>query len=706
MNYRILIITIAGLLVNIVSTSSPFNACNLHRELEQDKPELSPVVPFRFFHEEEERMYTQMIEMKEKYGLSRFLIVEPTDEVKLLGYPSDSLYVEIGERILAIKNRMQKHGIEIGWWCAPSLRMGPNAPFQYITDVTGKVANAAPCPFDKDFQDDFARKIAIVAKIAKPFRIQFEDDYEISWHPFNVSFGCFCPAHLREFSRRQGREYQREELESIFREVNSQSIELRKAWSDVAKGSLVDLATKVRARLDEVDSTIQITLCQSAAADFDGNFTEEVAKAFAGNTQPSVRLYGSGYSVDKLTAIPEYLFHVLYCKQHLPSHFELIHESDTYPHTRYFTSANMMRSLMTGALSCGLDDFLFYPTQYLDNPLEEKAYVEMYKDEERRLLALKNSVRNTEVVGCEILYLPEAHVTNPYRREMPNPLWNTIYYNGWVPVLGRYGIPYTSKKKKVKFVSGNILDIMADEEVKQILSEGVFLDGVAAESLYKRGFGELIGIQTITQGTKADFCFESIRHPENFDKIEGKLMYNLMFAPAGSEVGGGFYEISPMKEAKVITDFLNPQKEPVIPGLVTFENRLGGRVAITSYDISSNESSSIFNYKKKELVREIISWLGKEPLAISILDQPNTFCIFNQSKDDKYGILTALNMTADIFDSFSIIVSEHWKNSKIEVLQKDGNWAPVEHIDKKNIKTISIAMAPLSPLVLKFTKSK
>jgi hypothetical protein len=706
MYYKILITTITGLLFNIFSISFSLNAGNLHCESEQDRSGLSPVVPFRFFQEEEERMFAQMIEMKEKYGLCRFLIVEPTDEVKLLGYPSDSLFVKIGKRILAIKNRMQKHGIEIGWWCAPSLRMGPNAPFQYITDITGRVANATPCPLDKDFQDDFAKKIAIVAKIAKPFRIQIEDDYEISWHPFDINFGCFCPAHLREFSRCQGHEYQREELESIFRGVNSQSIELRKAWSEVAKRSLVDLAIKVRARLDEVDSTVQITLCQSAAADFDGNFTEEVAEAFAGNTQPSVRLYGSGYSVDKLTAIPEYLFHVLYCKQHLPSHFELLHESDTYPHTRYFTSANMMRSLMIGALSCGLDDFLFYPTQYLDNPLEEKAYVEMYKDEEKRLLALKNSVRNTEVVGCEILYLPDAHVTKPYNSEKAHPLWNTIYHNGWISVLGRYGIPYTSKKEKVKFVSGNILDMMTDEKVKEVLSEGVFLDGEAAISLYNRGFGELIGVVAITQGKKPDFCFESIRHPENFDKIEGKLMYNLMFAPAGSEVGSEFYEIFPMKEAVVITDFLNPRKESVIPGLITFENRLGGRIAITAYNISSNESSSIFNYKKKELVREIINWLGKEALAISVLDQPNTFCIFNQSIDKKKGILTCVNMTADIFDSFSIIVSEHWENSKIEVLLKDGNWAPVEHIDKKNIKTISIAMAPLSPLVLKFTKSK
>lgn len=702
-NHKASIILVLTLLITLPALLS-INAGSVHDKATTKKSDIDPIVPFRFFFEEEEKMIAQMVDMKEKYSLRRFLLVAPTDEIKLQGYPSHELFEDLGKQILSVKNRLKQHDIEIGWWCAPSLRMGPDAPFQYITDITGVVANSTPCPLDPNFKKDFSEKIGIVAKIANPFKIQFEDDFEISWHPFHASFGCFCPLHLAKFSELQGKNYTREELKSIFRNVNPTSMQLRKAWSEMAKNTLVDFAAAIRAKVDEANPSISITLCQSGAADFDGNFTEDVTQALAGSTQPSVRLYGAGYSVDKLTSIPELLFHALYCKQHLPNNFELLHESDTYPHNRYFTSANMMKSLLTGALSIGLDDFLFYVTQYLDNPLEEKAYAAMYKEEIDRLSVLKENVKNNEIVGCEILYHPMAHITNAYKSEEPHALWNTIYNNAWVPIVGRYGIPYTSKNGNVKLVSGNILEMMSDDEIRELLKGALFLDGVAAKSLYNRGFGELIGVKDIQLGTKANFCFEGIRNPKQYN-IEGKLMYNLIFAPAGSEIGGGFYQIKPMETVEVITDFLDPYKQPVIPGLISFENKLGGRIAITSFDLSNNESSTIFNYRKKELIRQTIHWLGKEQLPVCVLNQPNLFCIFSQSEQKEYGILTLFNMTADIHDSVEVALADEWTDVKVEVLQKDGKWEIVKLVDRKNIKEIQTLIAPLSPVIIKLTKS-
>lgn len=661
---------------------------------------INPIVPFRFFPEEEEKMLLQLIEMKRKYGLSRFLLVAPTDEVRFEGYPPNSIFHKIGEEILFVKNKLEAEGIEIGWWCAPSLRMGSGGPFQYITDVTGVVSKSTPCPLDSNFKKDFSEKIGIVTKIVRPFRIQFEDDFEVSWHPPEISFGCFCPLHLLEFSKQQKKEYTRESLQSIFKSVTPESMRLRREWAVMTKETLVDFAISIRNSVDKIDPSISITLCQSGAADFDGDFTKEVTQALAGKTQPSVRLYGAGYSTDDLLSLPKTLFHLLYSKQHLPANFELLHEADTYPHTRYFTSANMMQSLLTGIFSYGLDDILFYATQYLDNPLEDRGYVNMYKKESVRLSVLKNIVKDCDVVGCEVVYNPSAHITNPYNSNV----WDTIYYNDWVQSLGRYGIPYTSKNGKVKFLSGNIFEMMPGNEIQTLLKGGVFLDGVAAHSLFKKGYGDLIGIKDIKQGVKADFCFESIRHPDKYPMIEGKLMYNLIFSGTGSEIGGDFYEIDPMKITEVITDFVDFKNQPVIPGMISFENEIGGRVAITSFDLSKNESSTIFNYKKKELIRQTIHWLGKEALPVCIMNRPNVFCIFNQSRNNKYGIITVFNMTADIYDSFDIAVADQWSNIKIESLEESGNWKSVNFTDNENVKKIHVSLTTLSPVIFKLTQ--
>lgn len=657
---------------------------------------IDPVIPFRFYFDEKDKMFSQMIEMKEKYGLRKFLLTAPMDEIKLQGYPPNEVYQEIGQQVLFVKEKLKPYDIQIGWWCAPTLRSGPDGPFQYITDLSGAVADSTPCPMDPGFKEDFSENVATVARIARPFRIQFEDDYELSWQPPNVRFGCFCPLHMAEFSKRENRKYTREELIEIFKEVTPESIRLRKAWAKLSKETLVDFATTVREKIDKIDPTISITLCQAGCSDIDGDFIEEVTRAFAGNTRPSVRLYGSSYANDDLLSLPGMLFHALYSKQHLPIDFECLHETDSYPHTRYFTSANMMKCMLTVIFSYGFDDTLFYATQYLDNPLEDRGYVEMYKNEVNRLSVLKEEVRDCEVAGCEIIYDPAAHVINPHGGVYSS------YSNAWVSVAGRFGIPYTSRKSKVKLISGNITEMMSDSEIRSLLSEGVFLDGTAAEYLYKRGYGKLLGVESVERGTDANFCSEAIRHPEKYKNIQGKLMYNLIFAPAGAE-GGAFFRIKPMNKAEVITDFLDPNKKPVIPGMITFENDLGGRIAILSFDLSRNASSSIYNYKKKELIRQTIDWLGKKQLPVCIVGHPNIFCVFNKANNNKYGIVTVINLTADCLDSVDIAVDDEWINAKVEILRENGKWESLKTA-KRKVKGINTSLATLSPVVLKLIK--
>src|SRR5665647_1740191 len=127
----------------------------------------------------------------------------------------------------------------------------------------------------------------------------------------------------------------------------------------------------------------------------------------------------------------------------------------------------------------------------------------------------------------------------------------------------------------------------------------------------------MIGAEA-TPGGKALFLYESYRTEIGYQNITGDLMYNYIIAPAGQE-GGSFYELQPVKGAEIITDFLDPSEKPVIPGMIRFENKLGGRIAITAFDLGDNRSSSQFNYRKKEIIRQTIEWLGKEKLPVFVL---------------------------------------------------------------------------------------
>ena len=655
---------------------------------------VNPIVPFKFYANREKEMLAEMLELKREFGLRRFFLTGPGLGVRLTGFPPVQVYRDFGEQLLRVKNELAPNDIEVGWWCAPSLKSGKGI-YQNITGIDGKVSEISSCPLDSGFREIFSDNVAIIAKIAKPFMIQFEDDYELSNH-VGVPFGCFCPLHLEKFGQTQKCYYSREDLLNIFSEVTPESIRLRRAWAELGCESLTSLATLIREKVDAVAPETRMALCQPGCADFDGNMTEPVTRAFAGKTRPAVRLYGSSYSSDNGVQIPRIIFHALYSKQHLPEDFELFHESDTYPHTRFFMSSSKMKTIMTSMFSYGLDDSLFYTTQYLDHPTEENGYSIMFKAEAKRFNALKAAVSDCSVEGCQIVYQPFEHTVVPCNSR-PS-------LNAWVSILGRFGIPYTSKGGKVKMISGTNTKFMSDEKINELLQGSVFLDGKAARDLTERGFGELIGAEVVPGG-KATFCHEGIRDVADFKDIKGRLMYNFLFAPAGSE-GGSFYELKPLDEAEILTDFLDPSENPVIPGMIRFENKLGGRVAITAFDLDNNESSAVFNYRKKEVVRRTIEWLGRSPLPVCVTKIANVFCIFNKSNANDQAVVTITNLSTDTYESIDLNVAPEWIGSSIEQLNDDGKWIVVKVISKDNNININTKLTVMNPVVLKMTKGR
>lgn len=664
---------------------------------------INPLVPVKFFHNRKESIYRQILELKEKYGLQRFLICEPTDEVKLSGFPKPSAYQKIGELILEIKSKLAPHDIEIGWWCAPSIRSGYDSRFQNITDLNGKVSDASPCPLDPVYREEFSDNIATVVRIAKPTIIQFEDDFELSWQPPNVTFGCFCPRHVAEFSEREGKNYTRESLLDLFKTNSEESIRVRRKWSKLSCDTLVDFALLIREKVDLEEPATRISLCQSSLADFDGDFTEAVTRAFAGSTKPLVRLYGSSYSSDKSAPLPADIFHAMYSKQHIGDDIECMHESDSYPHTRFFMSASKLKSLMTAAFAYGFDNSLFYGSQYLDNMLEEKGYFEMFRNERNRLSALKKAVKNTYVVGPRMYHDPSSHALVPYKPKVSG--WFGIpldAQNSWVDVFGRFGIPYTAKESPVTAISGVAVRLLSDTEIEGLLSKGVLLDGTAAHELSTRGFGHLIGAE-VSKGTVANFCYEGIRTSSKHANIKGELMYNFIFSPAGGE-GGDFYVLDTKPGVEIITDFLDPNEKPIIPGLIWFENKLGGRVAVSAFDLFENNSSAVFNYKKKELIKETVEWLGREELPVFVKDQPNVFCIGNLAKSNDFLIVTIISLCSDPVHLFTLDVATEWKSAIVEILQPDGNWQRYQPKITGRSLTFETLLGFMDPVVVRLSK--
>ena len=219
---------------------------------------IEPIIPFHPYTYDVDEICSKLVELQDGYVLQRFLLTGPGNGVRLSGFPDVEIYRQLGEFILSLKKKVADRGIQVGWWCAPSLKSG-KAEYQRITGIDGKVSQISSCPLDAEFRKTFTQNVATVAEIAKPFVIQFEDDFELSNHR-PVRFGCFCPLHLKEFAGRMRKKYSREDLLEIFTRVTPQSIQLRKAWAEMSRDSLTGLAGHIRQKIDKSFSFFHIQL--------------------------------------------------------------------------------------------------------------------------------------------------------------------------------------------------------------------------------------------------------------------------------------------------------------------------------------------------------------------------------------------------------------------------------------------------------------
>lgn len=639
-------------------------------KLNVDNKELEIIVPISLEYDNPtiESIVANILEHKELYGFTTFLLSVPSAGWRSIGYPPPEYYVEKAKMFAEIKKQVAPHGITCGWWNTLTIKSGQSNEFVRMTKFDGSQTPFASCPLDANFQQRLAKDMAIFSQIAKPAFIFLQDDYSV--HAASGKLGCFCKHHLQEFAKRTGKEYTREELVSIFQTNTPESIELHKQWRKLAKDSLVALSKRIREEVDKFSPEIPIGYMQTGAADTDGDCTEEVSLALAGeNHTPCSRLYGTFYCGGETVRIPQTLHHVLYTKQHMGKNFKFLHESDAFPHTRYFTSGAQMHIIMSTAYSYGLDGSIFHTHQGLDNPKEEKVYVLMFNRERKRFNAVSRVARACNVKGVNIPY---------------DPYYNSLIDSPRVPncayFLSRFGIPYTTNLSQIAFIDPLQAKTFDKDVIMQYLSKGLMLDGESAKILCERGFSEYLGVDVGNDIATVPFVYdlgarEVIRSKFIPDSMGKNMPIGHMYACGKNGKLLGLTVAN--KNCEIISDAYNFKNEHVCPAMTRFVNKLGGKIVVMGLTLAGNSSQALFNYRRKRLFEELIVWCD-DSIAF-VKDAPDVFCIMNQAispeKSGFKGLLTITNLCDDGLDFISLHLPPEWRTgSEFYTLNIEGEW--------------------------------
>lgn len=614
-----------------------------------------------------------IIEQYNNYGITRFALASPSGGWRGVGYPPREHYIEKANLFAEIKNAVKAYGIECGWWITATVKSGKSDKFQSIVKEDGTSHGFASCPLDDDFRKVFSENVAIFAKIAKPEFIITEDDFSIC-----AADGCFCEKHLEEFAKRTGRFYSREELVSIFKEKTQESYKILRQWRELLKDSLVGFAEAIRKELDKESPEIPVGYMQSGSADYDGDVTEAISRALAGDKHtPFSRLFGTFYCGVEVKKIPEELYHPLYTKQHTGDNFIFYHESDTYPHTRFYTAGKHMKAIMGAAYSYGFDGSVYQTQQLLDNPNEESVYGYMWSKERDRFNAVYDKAKMCELKGVELDY---------------DPFWNTADRSFstinplWVMSVSRFGIPHTSLNSNVAFWDVRQAKYADDDTIMERLSKGLFLDGDAAKVLCDRGYGKYLGVEIgedPVEGTSISYDLaarEVICDKFVPDSIGRNMTSAHMFAPPGN---GRWLTITVTDEkCEVVTEAYTFQRKLITPAMTRFENELGGKVVVMGLTLDGNNSQALLNYRRQRLIQELLVWCSDEYAFVK--ENPDVFVITNESKKDVekdfLGMITLISLCEDELDKLKLHLPPHLKKANdFCVLNQNGEWEKLSY---------------------------
>ncbi|MBO5802323.1 MAG: hypothetical protein J6R64_01130 [Lentisphaeria bacterium] len=586
------------------------------------------------------------------------------------GLPPEEFYRERAEVFKKIRDAVAPAGIRCGWWNTLTLKSGPDPRWNRMIRMDGTETPMASCPLNPVFRETFARNVALFVKIAKPAFVITEDDFSIN--AAAQYEGCFCEHHLAEFARREGRTYTREELKAILEQTTPESHELRRRWRTLMRDSLVLFAKAIRDTVDEDSPEVPMGTMQSGGSDHDGDMTEALARAMAGPAHtPFSRLCGTFYGGENISGIPAKIFHALYSKQHIGANFKCYHESDTFPHTRFFTSAASMRVLMSTSYSYGFCGSTFQTQQLLDDGNEETAYGKLIGRERSRFQAIVDAAAHCRLKGVRVHY-------DPFRATTDSERW---YYTPWAGTLSKYSIPYTTLESDTVFLSGEQPMHLDRAELMQILSKSVFLDGDAAAAICRLGLSRYIGVETgsdpITGKNVYDLCGREVIQPEFIPDHKGRNMHRAdFFSPGGK---GKHYSLTPIDPGcEIITKLLSYKKEFITVGMTRFVNELGGKVVVLNQAVYENHSSSLYNYRRQKLFQELLIWCNDEFAFVK--DEARIFLIMNEASDPENagfrGMLTISNLNPDPVEGFALHLPTAWRGCEFLRLTPDGKYLP------------------------------
>ena len=524
-------------------------------------------------------------------------------------------------------------------------------PLQYQPMIgnDGQISNGSVCPNDSSFRKYINAKY-IIAASSNPDFIWIDDDYRMSSH--GVMYPCFCPICLKKF----GHDIKREEL--ISKLETKENSDLRIEWTEFCSKSLKSLAGNIGKVIRTANPDIEVGLMTvgyslSTYGTYDIKGWMKILGAKRG--RPG-HLY---YTDHKPRLILNKMMDTSRLINDYPKNLTSIqYELENHPYIYLDKSIQTVINECILSLMSGCNGITFNILRMDTGSLDDYKH---YLDR----IGLERDTFSKIVE--QNFGLPLQGIWPAYNKNLMAK--RDIDDNGWFNEGNDYdiqkpnhlmelGIPFTPSIDNACgiILSGKIAESFSKDELSQMLSKGVFMDIDALKVIWKKGLGKLTGVKP---GKKCTDLFVE-RFTEH--NINGKYKGDGRYLSQGKNIYDLELTNNTTSQISYLTDF---DKNNYGCCLSTYENELGGRIVVSSYEPWQQLGTGA----KKHQMLALFDWLTYGKLPIIIKETVRVVPLIKENKNKK---LTVVLFNTSLDDTGELTVHIRKKLKNVTLINKEG----------------------------------
>ncbi len=482
-------------------------------------------------------------------------------------------------------------------------------PYTKFVGLNGEESVNECCLLDEGFARYAAELLSFYAACGFE-EIMLDDDVRSVNH-CNGQTGCFCDVHLAETEKIYGKPLTREKLIAAFTHFDEESLKIKKAHRKANFAGQLRFVSAIEQAVHAVDPHVQLgQMISGVEADqFQGRDVLQYLKTLAGEGhRPFLRPTGGYYHETLGDTLLWGGATGLKYRALLGDSADFVSEVEVYSPRNIFTKSRTLLDLqmqvhaLTGYdyLSLNIIDHFGTP------PAESGEYLSLLKERKPHYEYLNRLTAGKKNWGIG-MPLPDNYVAS-----LKSNRFDLQGTNSYAFLLQKLGVPVCYRQTEVNFLSAELLNCYTDEEVTGLLKGGAILDEEAVKQAVSRGFGKLIGIESVSNVETA--CYEQLTS----DSMNGGFAGDRYpVYTANIHANETCYNLKPIAGAHVLTELCDANLESFGAGTVYFENELGGKVLCLGTVFTGN---NWLHKCRRHQLHSVITRMFGEKIPFDVVD--------------------------------------------------------------------------------------